>query len=68
MSIWQKMTSLPREIVMALVLVAIIIPAMNPLGLPLLTGQMSKDWYDTIDELPEGSIVLFDIGGGKEAS
>jgi hypothetical protein len=65
MSMWQKLTSLPREVVMALVLVAIIIPAMNPLGLPLLTGQMSQDWYDTIDELPEGSVVLFDIGFGS---
>jgi hypothetical protein len=62
---WEKLTAGPREIVMALVLVAIIIPAMNPLGLPLLTGDMSKAWYNSVDALPEGSVVLFDIGYGS---
>jgi hypothetical protein len=62
---WEKLTAVPREIVMALVLVAIIIPAMNPLGLPLLTGDMSKAWYNSVDALPEGSVVLFDIGYGS---
>jgi hypothetical protein len=62
---WEKLTAVPREIVMALVLVAIIIPAMNPLGLPLLTGEMSKAWSNSVDALPEGSVVLFDIGYGS---
>lgn len=50
---------------MTLVLIAMIIPAMNPLGLPLMTGDMSKAWYNTVDELPEGSLVMFDIGYGS---
>jgi hypothetical protein len=62
---WEKLTSVPREIVMTLVLIAMIIPAVNPLGLPLMTGQMAQDWYDAVDELPEGSIILFDIGYGS---
>ncbi|MCW4050276.1 MAG: hypothetical protein NWE89_11145 [Candidatus Bathyarchaeota archaeon] len=65
MSIWEKMTSLPREIVMGLVLIAMIIPAMNPLGLPLFTGDMSRAWYNTVDALPAGSVVLFDVGYGS---
>ena len=65
MSIWEKLTSVPREVVMTLVLIAMIIPAMNPLGLPLMTGQMAQDWYDAIDDLPEGSVILFDIGYGS---
>ena len=65
MSIWEKMTAIPREIIMALVLIAIIIPALNPLGLPLMVGSMSEDWYDTVDALPAGSVILFDIGYGS---
>jgi hypothetical protein len=64
-SIWKKLTAVPREVVMTLVLLAIIVPAMNPLGLPLLTGDMSKAWYNSVDALPEGSVVLFDIGYGS---
>jgi hypothetical protein len=64
-SIWKKLTAGPREVVMTLVLLAIIVPAMNPLGLPLLTGDMSKAWYNSVDALPEDSVVLFDIGYGS---
>jgi hypothetical protein len=64
-SIWKKLTAVPREVVMTLVLLAIIVPAMNPLGLPLLTGDMSKAWYNSVDALPEDSVVLFDIGYGS---
>ena len=65
MSIWERLTSIPREVVMGLVFLAILVPALNPLGLPLMTGKMSEDWYDTIGTLPAGSIVLFDIGYGS---
>ncbi len=65
MSMWEKLMSIPREVIMALVFIAILIPALNPLGLPLMTGKMSEDWYDTIDTMPAGSIVLFDIGYGS---
>jgi len=65
MSVWSKLTALPREIVMGLVMISIIVPALHPLGLPILTGQMSRDWYNTVDSLPEGSVVLFDIGYGS---
>jgi hypothetical protein len=65
MSIWEKLMSVPREVVMGLVFIAILIPALNPLGLPLMVGSMSKDWYNTVDSLPAGSIVLFDIGYGS---
>jgi hypothetical protein len=65
MSIWEKLMSIPREVIMALVFIAILIPALNPLGLPLLVGSMSEAWYDTVDSLPAGSIVLFDIGYGS---
>jgi len=65
MSIWEKLTSIPREVIMGLVFIAILIPALNPLGLPLMVGSMSHAWYDTVDSMPAGSIVLFDIGYGS---
>lgn len=65
MSIWEKLTALPREVVMSLVILAMVVPALSPLGLPLMTGDMSKAWYNTVDALPEGSIILMDIGYGS---
>ena len=65
MSVWEKLTALPREVVMSLVILAMVVPAISPLGLPLMTGDMSKAWYNTVDALPEGSIVLMDIGYGS---
>ena len=65
MSIWEKLTSIPREVIMGLVFIAILIPALNPLGLPLMVGGMSQAWYDTVDDMPAGSILLFDIGYGS---
>ena len=65
MSVWEKLTALPREVVMGLVIVAMLIPALNPLGLPLMTGDMSIAWYDTVDALPADSVVLMDIGYGS---
>lgn len=65
MSMWERLMSIPREIIMGLVFIAILIPALNPLGLPLLTGKMSEDWYDAVDSLPAGSVILFDIGYGS---
>jgi hypothetical protein len=50
--------------VLGLVIIAMIIPTLNPLGLPIMTGQMAKDWYNYVEDLPEGSVVLFDIGYG----
>lgn len=65
MSAWEKLAALPRELVLTLVLIAMIIPTLHPLGLPIMTGQMAQDWYDTVDALPEGSVILFDIGYGS---
>jgi len=64
MSAWEKLTALPREVVLTLVVIAMIIPTLKPLGLPLMVGTMAKDWYDTVDAMPAGSIVLYDIGFG----
>ena len=65
MSVWEKLTALPREVVMSMVILAMLIPALNPLGLPLMTGDLSQAWYDTVDALPADSVVLMDIGYGS---
>jgi len=64
-SILEKLTAIPREIVIGLVIISMIIPTLNPLGLPIMTGQMAKDWYNFVEDTPAGSVVLFDIGFGS---
>jgi hypothetical protein len=60
MPIWGRFGLTMKQFA-ALVLVMTIIPVFVPLGLPLTVSQPSKDFYNTINELSEGSIVA--IGG-----
>jgi hypothetical protein len=67
-NIWQKLEDLPREVIYGLLLIAFIIPMINPIGLPLpITPEVQK-WYDTIQALPSGSVIGIDMGysGGGE--
>lgn len=56
MSTWEKLAALPREIVLTIVLIAMIVPAIRPFRLPIMVGKMSKDWYNTVDSLPDSPL------------
>jgi len=50
--------SIPREVIYTIVLIAMIVPLLRPLGLPVPVSKPIRDWYDAIESLPPGSIVL----------
>ncbi|HIE23044.1 MAG TPA: hypothetical protein EYP68_02315 [Candidatus Korarchaeota archaeon] len=60
----EKVGALPRWFVMTLVVIFMAIPLIRPLGLPIVISESTKDFYDTIDKLDPGDVVLFDIGFG----
>ncbi len=58
MSFWDSVQNIDRRIWYALLIVSLFIPLIKPLGLPLGISQEVRTVYDTIEALPEGSIVI----------
>jgi hypothetical protein len=67
-TIWDRLEDIPREILYGLLLICIIVPMLFPIGFPVPISAEVKRWYDTIEALPAGSVVMVDFGysGGGE--
>jgi len=67
-TIWDRLEDIPREILYGLLLVCIVVPMLFPIGFPVPISAEVKRWYDTIEALPAGSVVMVDFGysGGGE--
>jgi len=67
-SIWDTLEDIPREALYGILLVVFVIPMIYPLGLPVPISANVRKWYQTIDALPPGSVVMIDFGysGGGE--
>jgi hypothetical protein len=58
-SIIDILENVPREVIYTIVLIAMAIPLIRPIGLPVPVSPPIKEWYDIIEALPPGSIVLY---------
>jgi len=67
-TIIERLEDIPREILYAILLIVFVIPLVRPLGLPVPISPNVRTWYETIDSLPPGSVVMVDFGysGGGE--
>ncbi len=67
-TIWDRLEDIPREILYGLLLITIILPMIYPIGFPVPISAEVQRWYNTIDALPAGSVVMIDFGysGGGE--
>jgi hypothetical protein len=65
---WSRLENIPREILYGLLLITFIIPMVRPIGFPIPISEESRIWYNTIEALPQGSVILIDFGysGGGE--
>lgn len=63
-SIWDKMGNVDYRYVYALTILLILIPVIQPLGIPMTTTKVTIDYYNAIDKLPPGSVVAVSFGGG----
>ncbi|MBS7619048.1 hypothetical protein KEJ21_00145 [Candidatus Bathyarchaeota archaeon] len=65
---WSRLEDIPREVLYGLLLIAFIIPMIKPIGFPVPVSPETQKWYDTIDKLPAGSVIMIDFGysGGGE--
>jgi hypothetical protein len=50
------------QIIWALCLVGMFIPLVSPLGLPVKVSEPVKDYYNSIVDLPEGSVIAVSFG------
>jgi len=62
MSLWDRLELIDSRIIYALIFIVLIIPIARPIGLPLKVSPLTKESYEIIDSLPEGSKVLYHIG------
>ena len=66
-SLIEKLENLDNRILYWILIVVIVIPYLNPLGIPVPITQTVRKFYDTFDGLPPGSTVLLDITSGPAA-
>lgn len=62
MDLLEKILNLPTSVISLVLILTISVPMFYPLGLPITISPMVKATYDSIDQLPEGSVVLMDYG------
>lgn len=58
MSFWDRVQNIDRRVWYFLLIVSLFIPLVSPLGLPLAVSENAQKVFDTIDALPEGSLVI----------
>ena len=64
MGIIDKLVKLDQRIIFALMFIALAFPILNPVVLPMAIQGYSQQAFDFSDNIPEGSIVLFEGGLG----
>jgi len=64
MSLLEKLHSIDRRWVYLLAWIAVLVPLANPLGLPVSIGRDSTSYYNYIEGIPDGSVIMvtFDYG------
>jgi len=67
-TIWDRLEDIPREVLYGILIVTFIMPMLFPIGFPVPLSPEVQRWYDTIDKLPNGSVIMIDFGysGGGE--
>jgi hypothetical protein len=67
-TIWDRLEDIPREVLYGILIITFIMPMLFPIGFPVPISPEVKRWYDTIDKLPNGSMIMIDFGysGGGE--
>lgn len=62
MDFFEKLGQIDNRIIYVLFILAILIPLVTPLGLPVSVSQHTKQAYEVIDSLQPGDTVIIDIG------
>jgi len=66
-SIWAKMATVDRRIFYWILFIGLMVPFINPIGLPIAITPSSQDLYDRLTELEEGDVAVINISFGVSA-
>lgn len=61
MSFFEKLQVIDRRIIYALITLALIIPLINPLGVPLSISDTTQKYFDQVDALKAGDKVVMSL-------
>jgi len=59
MSFLEKFQNLDRRWVYLLAWIFVLVPLIFPLGLPVPINKESQQWYKAINDIPDGSVIVF---------
>jgi len=67
-TIWERLEDIPREVLYGILIIFFIMPMLFPIGFPVPISPEVQRWYNTIANLPNGSMIMIDFGysGGGE--
>lgn len=63
-TIWDKLENIDRRVLYLLIWIVVLYPLISPIGLPVSVSPSTVEYYEAIENLHEGSMVLvsFDFG------
>jgi hypothetical protein len=60
MSIGSRLIGIDRRYVFLVLALVTVVPLISPLGLPIPISDASRDFYEGLDAIPDGSVVVMD--------
>ena len=68
MKVVDKLAKLDRRIIYLIVLLSVILPLMNPLGLKIEETESVRASFEAFEKLPEGALILMSIDYGPSTA
>lgn len=57
-TIWDRIQTIPRWVLYILVIISMIIPLLNPLGLPIPISPQTRTMYSSLETLQDGDVFI----------
>ena len=57
-NIWERIGRIPRSVFGIVTFILVLVPLISPLGLPMPVPEPALRYYEVIDQMPAGSVIL----------
>ena len=57
-NIFDRLLNIDARVIYIILMIGVVVPLLNPLGLPIPVSEPTRSSYNLINSLPAGSIVL----------
>jgi hypothetical protein len=62
--VWERLAKIDRRWIFLCLLLAVAFPLFKPIGLPVGASQDAQNFYNAIENLPEGSVIMLSFSYG----